>query len=122
MRNNIAVLTSASAALILGVAGAFASGSQYHTPSTDRARETQPLLARAAHAVNTSVGDAHISNLWVYPTADESFVFAQYDVTASSAPGAASQRHFELLKMQGDRIVESRDLNGGGNDGEGNQP
>jgi hypothetical protein len=119
MRNKIAVVAAASAPLILSAAGAFASEPQFRTPSTDRARETQSLLARAAQAVNASAprtGEEHISNLWLYPTADEDMVFAQYVVTTNKASVAASQQHFELLKMKGDRIVEQRDLTRAGDD------
>jgi hypothetical protein len=120
MRNRIAVIAAASAPLILSAAGAFASEPQFRTPATDRAQETQSLLARAARAINASAsrpGEEHVSNLWLYPTADADTVFAQYVVTTNKTSVADSQQHFELLKIQGDRIVEQHDLIRAGDDG-----
>ena len=115
MRNKIAIFAAASAPLILSAAGAFAGEPEFRTPTTDRAQQTQPLLARAAHAVNAAAsraGEGQISNLWLFPTADEDTVFAQYIVTSNqlSSKAAASEEHLEVLRMKGDRIVEQRDL------------
>jgi hypothetical protein len=113
MRNKIATITAVSVPLILSAAGALAGDLQFQTPTTDRAQQTQTLLGRAAHAVNagaTRAGEVHISNLWVFPTADENTVFAQYTVTTNRSNAAASEEHLELLRMKGDRIVEQRDL------------
>jgi len=112
MRNKIAVL-AASVPLMLTAAGAFAR--DFQTPTTDRAQQTQAQLSRAAHAVHdklaSTAGD-RISNLWLYPTGDDHTFFAQYTVTSerTSSEGAAAQVHLELLQMQGDRVVEERDL------------
>ena len=117
MRTKIASIAAASIPLILGAAGAFASEPQFRSPTTDRARQTQPLLARAARAVNAEaprLGD--VSNLWLYPTADEDVVVAQYVVTTNKASVTVAEQHFELLKMKGDRIVEQRDLTRVGDD------
>jgi hypothetical protein len=114
MRNKIAVL-AASVPLMLTAAGAFGSDLEFHTPTTDRAQQTQLQLSRAAHAVHDkmarSAGD-RISNLWLYPTGDDHTVFAQYTLTRerTSSKGAAAEVHLELLQMQGDRVVEERDL------------
>jgi len=114
MRTKIATV-AASIPLILGAAGAFAGDSQFQIPTTDRAQQTRPLLARAAHAVYAEgprTGEGKISNLWLFPTAEEDTVFAQYVVTTdpSTSKVAASDKHLELLRMRGDRIVEQRDL------------
>ena len=120
MRNKIAVL-SASVPLMLSVAGAFGSELQFQTPITDRAQQTQPLLSRAAQAVHDKLartaGD-RISNLWLFPTGDEHAIFAQYIVTTkqTSSKAAAGQVHLELLQMEGDRVVEERDLTHIGDD------
>ena len=115
MKNKLAIVAAASVPLILSTAGALAGESQFQTPTTQRAEQTQTLLSRAAHAVNietTRIGEAHVSNLWLFPTAAEDTVFVQYIVSAkpSSLNAEGSERHFELLRMKGDRIVEQRDL------------
>lgn len=114
MRNKIAIL-SASVPLMLSVAGAFGGELQFQAPTTDRAQQTQPLLSRAAQAVHDKVArtaDDRISNLWVFPTGDEHAVFAQYIVTTkqTSSKAAEAQVHLELLQIEGDRVVEERDL------------
>jgi hypothetical protein len=115
MRNKFAIVAAASAPLILSAAGALAGEPLFCTPTTDRAQQTQMLLGRAAHALNPGAprtGGHHISNLWLFPTADQDTVFAQYIVTTNqpSSKVAASEEHLELLRMKGDRIVERRDL------------
>jgi len=117
MRNKIAVL-AASVPLMLSAAGAFAS--DFQTPTTDRAQQMQPLLSRAAHAVRervASTGGEGISNLWLYPTADDHTVFAQYVVTSERTSSKdTAQVHLEILQVQGDRVVEERDLTRIGDD------
>jgi len=115
MRTRIALLASASLPLILAAAGAFAGEPQFRAPATDRARQAQPVLrgvARAIKAGTPETREERISNLWLFPTGDENTVFAQYVVTKGAAPSkvANSEDHFELLKLEGDRIVERRDL------------
>jgi hypothetical protein len=114
MRSKIAIAAAAVAApLILTAAGAFTGGPQFQTPTTDRAQETRSLLVRAARAINAEAprtGKEHISNLWVYPTADDDMVFAQYVVTTNDGTAASSQPHLELLQIKGERIVRERDL------------
>ena len=114
MRNKIAIL-SASVPLMLSVAGAFGSELQFQTPTTDRAQQTQPLLGRAAQAVHDKVSrstDDSISNLWLFPTGDEHAVFAQYTVTTkrTASKSAEARVHLEVLQLEGDRVVEERDL------------
>jgi hypothetical protein len=99
-----------------------AGEAQFQAPDTDRARQAQTALVRAAEALNTEVPRAageHISNLWVYPTAAEDTVIAQYVVNKGQRPsqGAGSQRHLEVVKLSDNRIVEWVDLTQAGNDG-----
>jgi hypothetical protein len=120
MRNKIAVL-SASVPLMLSVAGAFGSELHFQTPTTDRAQQTQPLLSRAAQAVHDKLagrGADRISDLWLFPTGDEHAIFAQYTVTTkqTSSKATAAQVHLELLQMEGDRVVDERDLTHIGDD------
>src|SRR3569832_1350040 len=111
MSTKTASMPAASIALILGTAGAFASEPDFRTPTTARAQEAQPVLARAAHAVDAGVPHAgYVSNLWIYPTAEEDVVFAQYVVTTNKASLSVSEQHFELLKLKSDRVIEQRDL------------
>jgi hypothetical protein len=114
MSNKIAVF-AASIPLLLSAAGASGGELQFKTPTTERAEQTRPLLSRAAHAVHEKVSrtaGSRISNVWIFPTGDEHTVFAQYIVTTPQAASklAASEVHLELLKMQGDRVIEARDL------------
>jgi len=104
MKTNIAL------ALALTAAAAFAGETRFHAPSTDRAQQTQQLLNSAAHAV--SDGNRQVADLWVFPTADQDTVFAQYVVTAKggSAEGSTGERHLEVLKLKGGRIVSRDDL------------
>src|SRR5262249_49708020 len=95
MSNKIATFV-ASVPLMLSAAGAFGSEVQFHTPTTERAQQTQLQLSRAAHAVHDRVASTagdRISNLWLYPTGDDHTVFAQYTVTSERTPGqgAATQ-------------------------------
>src|SRR3569832_1892516 len=93
MSTKTASMPAASIALILGAAGAFASEPDFRTPTAARAQEAQPVLARAAHAVNAGVPHAgYVSNLWIYPTAYEDVVFVQYVVTTNKASLAVSGR------------------------------
>jgi len=112
MRNKIAIFAAVSAPLILGATGALASQPQFQTPTTDRAQHTQTLLSRAARAVSAGAAqtaEEHVSNLWLFPTAEEDTVFAQYIVTRDQSP-PTSEEHLELVRMKGDQIVEQRDL------------
>jgi hypothetical protein len=102
--------TQIALALVLTAAAAFAGETQFHTPTTDRAQQSQQLLSNAAHAVNE--GNRQVSDLWVFPTADRDTVFAQYVVTSQggSAEGSTGERHLEVLKLKDGRIVSRDDL------------
>lgn len=116
MRNNIAAF-AASVPLLLIAAGASAGDLQFQTPTTARAQEMQPLLNRAAHALQDKVGvtaGGGISNLWLFPTGDDHTVFAQYTVTGEKT---SPQVHLEILQIKDDRIVAERDLTRSADDG-----
>jgi hypothetical protein len=44
---------------------------------------------------------SRVSNLWIYPTNDDTSVFVQYTV---ALPGAAPQAQLALMEMRGERI------------------
>jgi len=122
MRSRIAIDAAATALLFLGTVGANAGEAQFQAPSTDRARETQAVLARAAEALNAGASLAageHISGLWLFPTPDDDTVFAQYVVSGGQASSkvGGSQKHLELLTVSDGRIVGLLDLTRAGNDG-----
>jgi len=125
MRNVFAFIATA-APLILSATGAFASEPQFRTPTTDRAQQSQALLARAARALNAGAyqhsdrgAEEHMSNLWLFPTADDDKVFAHFTLTANDASAnfPASQERLELLTMKGDRIARVRDMTSAAPDG-----
>jgi hypothetical protein len=110
MSNKIAAV-AASIPLMLTAAGAFAG--DFQTPTTERAQQTQVLLNQAAHAIyDKSTATDRISSLWVFPTGDDHTVFAQYVVTTkdTSSKVPTSEVHLEILKIQGDQVVEEHDL------------
>jgi hypothetical protein len=115
VKSRIVNVVAASTLLGFGAVGAMAGEPQFRAPDTDRARQTQVVLAEAAQALNAqvplTVGE-HISNLWLFPTAEEEMVFAQYVVSNGRASSQlkGSQQHLELLKVSGNRIVEQLDL------------
>ena len=114
VKSRIGIVVAAATLLSVGALRANAGEPQFQAPSTDRARETQPLLTQAAVALNAGVPLAageHISNLWLFPTSDADTVFAQYVVGGQTpSKGVTSQGHLELIKLSGDRIVEQHDL------------
>jgi hypothetical protein len=88
----------------------------FNAPATARAHESGPLLHQAARALGdlptTSpllARDRHISNLWIFPTADPDTVFALYDLR-SKVEDADTTKHLTVLTLRGNRIVEQREL------------
>jgi hypothetical protein len=61
------------------------------------------LEARSMTARCRAVGGrgASVSNLWIYPTNDDTSVFVHYTV---KLPGAAPQAQLALMEMRGERI------------------
>jgi len=74
----------------------------FNAPATEAATQSAPLLHQAAQALQD--GDEQISNLWLFPTAAATVVFARYNVAGSAA------QHLAVLTVNGNRIVESREL------------
>jgi hypothetical protein len=122
VKSRIGIVVAATALLSVGALKASAGEPQFQAPATDRAQATRPLLTRAALALNAGVplsAGERVSNLWLFPTADEDTVFVQYTVSGGQTLPkiAASQGHLELIKLSADRIVEQRDLTHAVNDG-----
>ena len=111
MKNPLTAIAAAAIPLLLSPLAA-ADEPSFNVPTTTRAQESATLLSRAAHAIYKSPLDARdrrISNLWLFPTGDAKTVFARY--TLSSDDGSApTSEQLVVLTLQGDRIVEQRDL------------
>jgi hypothetical protein len=62
------------------------------------------LEARSMFTRCQAVGGrrARVSNLWIYPTSDDTSVFVQYTV---KLPGTGPQAQLALLEMRGERIA-----------------
>ena len=94
----------------------------FNAPATERANESALLLHQAARALYDlpsgaglrSSSGKHISNLWLFPTADADTVFARYNLTsgdeATSDTPASATEHLAVLTVRGNQILESRDL------------
>src|SRR5262249_32639833 len=93
-----------------------ASPLKAHVPDTVAAHRAADLIARAEHAISayltaTETRNQQVSNLWIFPTGDDSSVFIQYDVRG---PGNSSpQRQLALLEMRGERIARMVNFSGG---------
>jgi hypothetical protein len=104
-----------AAILLLGLSGSLIAGElPFNVPDTPRAQETAQLLHRAAQALfdATSAGgsDANqVVDLWLFPTADASTVFASYRVIPTQR-GSSSTAHLALLTLDGESIVQVREL------------
>jgi len=110
MKIQRATLAATAVPLLLASLPVAAGELPFNAPDTARAQESAQLLHQAARALGdlptTASQGQHISNLWIFPTADTDTVFAQYQV----GEGAASTRHLSVLKVSGDRILEQREL------------
>jgi hypothetical protein len=94
----------------------------FNAPATERANESALLLHQTARALYDlpsgaalrSSSSKHISNLWLFPTADADTVFARYNLTsdseATSDAAASATEHLTVLTVRGNRVLESRDL------------
>jgi hypothetical protein len=106
----------------------------FSAPATERANESAPLLHQTARALyNLPSGAAlrsssskHISNLWLFPTADADTVFARYNLTsddeATSYTPASATEHLTVLTVRGNQILESRDLTSADAESASNEP
>ena len=116
MKTPRAALVATAVPLLLASLPLTAGELPFHAPDTVRAQETVQLLHQAARALGDQSAtsdvlarDGHISNLWIFPTADADTVFAQYELS-SSEEGGAPTKHLTVLKVRGDRILEQKDL------------
>ena len=81
-------------------------------PGTYLTVEAAALSAKHSGNSKLTGAEAHISNLWIYPTSDSNVVFVHY--TTRSDVRAPAQlpdsEHLALLEMRGDRIFKLRYL------------
>lgn len=118
MKTTHAALVAAAVPLLLSSLPLAADELPFKAPDTARAQESTQLLHQAARALGnlpaTSpllAGERRISNLWIFPTADDDTVFAQYDLS-SSKHGGSSEKHLTVLRVRGNRVLEQRELTG----------
>jgi hypothetical protein len=74
----------------------------FNAPTTEEAKQSASLLHQTARALHD--GDREIANLWLFPTADASVVFARYNEAGTTT------EHLVVLTVNGNHIVESREL------------
>jgi hypothetical protein len=122
MKSLRTTLVATAIPLLLTSLPLIASEVPFNAPATERAKESAPLLQRTARALYDSPSAAapqasrgqRISNLWLFPTADDETVFARYNLTSdgktTSGTAGAATEHLTVLTVRGSRIVESREL------------
>jgi hypothetical protein len=122
MKNPRATLVATVVPLLLTSLPLAAGELPFNSPATERANESAPLLHETARALYDSSSAAalqtprgrHISNLWLFPTADGETVFARYDLTSgedvTSGGTVTKTEHLTVLTVRDNRIVESREL------------
>ena len=129
MKSPRAALVTTAIPLLLTSLPLTAGELPFNAPATERANESAPLLhqtARALHdlpsgaALGSSSGK-HISNLWLFPTADADTVFARYNLTSDDGAASATE-HLTVLTVRGNRILESRDLTSAHAESASNEP
>jgi len=116
MKSPRAALVATAIPLLLTSLPLTAGELPFNAPATERAKESAPLLHQAARALyDLPSGGAlrnsngqHISNLWLFPTADADTVFARYNATSGADPSGTE--HLTVLTVRRSRIVESREL------------
>jgi hypothetical protein len=112
---NSSIVTGLASILLLGSSGAVIAGElPFNMPDTRQAREARPQLHRTAHALYDLTSDSgsnagQVSDLWLFPTADISTVFARYRLIPAQR-SAVSAEHLALLTLDGDAIVQVREL------------
>jgi len=122
MKSPRAALVATTIPLLLTSLPLTAGELPFNAPATERANESALLLHQTARALYDlpsgtalrSYSGKHISNLWLFPTADADTVFARYNLTsddeATSDAAASATEHLAVLTVRGNRILESRDL------------
>jgi hypothetical protein len=116
MKTAYAALAAAAIPLLLSSLPLAAGELPFNAPATAQAQVRAQLLHQAARALGELPATSslltrgrYISNLWIFPTADENTVFAQYDLT-SSKQGGPSEKHLAVLRIRGNRILEQMEL------------
>ena len=112
-----AALVATAIPLILTSLPLTAGELPFNAPATARANESALLLHQTARALYDlpsstalrSSSGKHISNLWLFPTADADTVFARYNLTSDDAAASATE-HLTVLTVRGNQILESREL------------
>jgi hypothetical protein len=108
----------------------------FNAPATERANESALLLHQTARALYDLPSGAalrpssnkHISNLWLFPTADADTVFARYNLasddeaTSDAAAATSATEHLAVLTVRGNRVLESRDLTSAHAESASNEP
>ena len=79
-------------------------------PGTYLKVEAAALIAKRSINAKLTGTEAHISNLWIFPTPDSNVVFVRYTIgtdvrSPAQDPGP---KHLALLEMRGDRIFKMR--------------
>lgn len=115
MKTPRATFAAAAIPLLLTSLPLTAAELPFNAPNTPRAQEGAQLLHQAAQALaelpatSALTGrEQHITNLWIFPTAEADTVFAQYELASNS--GAASTEHLTVLKVRGTRVLEQTEL------------
>ena len=117
MKNPRAPLVATAIPLVLTSLPLTAGELPFNAPATERANESALLLHQTARALYDlpsgaalrSSSGQHISNLWLFPTADADTVFARYNLTSDDAAASATE-HLTVLTVRGNQILESREL------------
>jgi len=125
MKNTRATLAATAIPLLLTSLPLMAGELPFNAPATAQAKDSAPLLHQTAQALHDSPDAAsgnHISNLWLFPTADGETVFARYNLTSASGAAASATEHLTVLTVRGNRIVESRELTSVPAEVAGNEP
>jgi hypothetical protein len=134
MKNPLAAVVATAIPLLATSLPVSAGELLFNAPATVRASESALLLRQTARAlydlpsgaVLQSTSGKHISNLWLFPTADADTVFARYNLTsddeAASGTAASATEHLAVLTVRGNRILESRDLTSAHTESASNEP
>ena len=134
MKSPRAALVTTVVPLLLTSLRVTAGELPFNAPATERTDQTAQLLHQTAQALYDLPSGAvlrpssgkHISNLWLFPTADADTVFARYNLTSdnetASDTAASSTEHLTLLTVRGNRILESRELTSASTESASNEP
>jgi hypothetical protein len=99
-------------ALLVGMSASSSFAAQpisVNTPAISQSQTHSDLITRSSNAVQDYVlahsnSGAHLSSLWVFPTADANTVFVRYTLDGTST------EHLLVVEMDGTRIAQLRDL------------